>query len=94
MHTTLSITTIRPLDLFENPLSPHYVALDTYGIDHADYIHLYDKIVILEFVDATIYAMQDKDGTYEVLLNDTMYLSKDLLTIISFAQDFVNSLNY
>lgn len=90
MHTTLSITTVRPLDLFENPLAPHRAALDTYGIEHYDYVHLYDSIFILEFAESTVYAMKSKQGIYEVMLNDKMYMSSDLFTIIGLSQEFVS----
>lgn len=90
MHTTLSITTVRPLDLFENPLSPHRAALDTYGIEHYDYAHLYDSIFILEFAESTIYAMKDKQGIYEVMLDGKMYMSRDLFVIIGLYQEFVS----
>jgi hypothetical protein len=90
MNYKLEITTVRPLDLLEDPLSVHYQALETYYLEHSDHIHLYDAVIILDFDGLIIYALREQNGLYEVLLHDTYYSSRDLLAIISLSQNYIN----
>jgi hypothetical protein len=90
MNYKLEITTVRPLDLFDNPLSVHYQALETYYLEHSDHIHLYDAVIILDFDGSIIYALRDSKGQYELLLHNTYYRSRDLFAIISLSQTYIN----
>lgn len=92
MNYKLEITTVRPLDLLDTPLSPHYQALETYYLEHSDHIQIYDAVVILDFEGDIIYALRDLLGNYEVVLDSNYYTSKDLLTIIGLSQNYINEM--
>lgn len=92
MNYKLEITTVRPLDLLDTPLSPHYQALETYYLEHSDHIHLYDAVIVLDFEGDIIYALRDKQSKYEVVLGSKYYTSKDLLTIIGLSQTYKNEM--
>ena len=87
----VTFTNLRPMDLFNNPLSVHYHALVQIGLDsESDYLHIYDAIIIMEChdIDKTLYAYRCKDGNYEMVMtmgnnSNQIIVSKDLFTLLS-----------
>ena len=89
----VTFTNLRPMDLFENPLSPHFQALVNIGMEsESDYLSIYDAIIIMEChdIDKTLYAYRCKDGSYEMVFPlrqnaNQIIVSKDLFTLLSMA---------
>jgi len=89
----VTFTNIRPMDLFDNPLSAHYQALVQIGLEsESDYLHIYDSIIIMEChdINKTLYAYRCKDGNYEMVFPmgsnaNQIIVSKDLFTLMSMA---------